>query len=111
MSLLPDTGWSRGDVLARLADYRSGDLAARGGRTFAYVYDAGRPDVDELAHEVYASFLDVNGLDPTVFPSLLRMENEVIAITAAHLGGGADTVGSFTSGGTESIILAVKAAR
>ncbi|MBC7375525.1 MAG: aspartate aminotransferase family protein, partial [Frankiales bacterium] len=67
--------------------------------------------VDELAHEVYASFLDVNGLDPTVFPSLLRMENEVIAITAAHLGGGADTVGSFTSGGTESIILAVKAAR
>jgi glutamate/tyrosine decarboxylase-like PLP-dependent enzyme len=111
MSLLPATGLSRADVLARLADYRSGDLAARGGRTFAYVYDAGRPDVDELAHEVYGSFLDVNGLDPTVFPSLLRMENEVIAITAEHLGGDAQTVGSFTSGGTESIILAVKAAR
>jgi sphinganine-1-phosphate aldolase len=75
---LPATGLSRDEVLARLADYRSGDLAARGGRTFAYVYDAGRPDVDELSHEVYSSFLDVNGLDPTVFPSLLRMENEVI---------------------------------
>ncbi len=111
MTLLPATGLSREDVLARLADYRSGDLAARGGRTFAYVYDAGRPDVDELAHEVYSSFLDVNGLDPTVFPSLLRMENEVIAITAEHLGGDAQTVGSFTSGGTESIVLAVKAAR
>ncbi|MCW2613585.1 MAG: Pyridoxal-dependent decarboxylase [Frankiales bacterium] len=111
MSLLPPTGLSRGDVLATLADYRAGDLAARGGRTFAYVYDAGRPDVDELSHEVYASFLDVNGLDPTVFPSLLRMENEVIAIVAEHLGGGPATVGSFTSGGTESIVLAVKAAR
>ncbi len=111
MSLLPPTGLTRQDVLARLADYRAGDLAARGGRTFAYVYDAGRPDVDALSHEVYADFLDVNGLDPTVFPSLLRMENEVVAIAAEHLGGGPDTVGSFTSGGTESIILAVKAAR
>ena len=110
-SLLPVTGLPRSEVLARLAEMRAGDLAARGGRTFAYVYDAGRPDIDELAHEVYASFLDVNGLDPTVFPSLLRMENDVIAITAAQLGGGPDTVGSFTSGGTESIILAVKAAR
>jgi sphinganine-1-phosphate aldolase len=111
VTLLPASGLSREDVLARLADYRAGDLSARGGRTFAYVYDAGRPDVDELAHEVYGSFLDVNGLDPTVFPSLLRMENEVVGIVAGHLGGGPDTVGSFTSGGTESIILAVKAAR
>ena len=111
MSLLPPTGRTREDVLATLAEYRADDLAARGGRTFAYVYDAGRPELDALAHEVYASFLDVNGLDPTVFPSLLRMENEVVAVTAAHLGGGPATVGSFTSGGTESIILAVKAAR
>ena len=110
MSLLPPTGLDREQVLARLADYRKDDLAARGGRTFAYVYDAGRPDVDALAHDVYSSFLDVNGLDPTVFPSLLRMENEVLAITAEHLGD-PTAVGSFTSGGTESIILAVKAAR
>jgi glutamate/tyrosine decarboxylase-like PLP-dependent enzyme len=110
VSLLPPTGLDREQVLARLADYRKDDLAARGGRTFAYVYDAGRPDVDALAHDVYSSFLDVNGLDPTVFPSLLRMENEVLAITAEHLGD-PTAVGSFTSGGTESIILAVKAAR
>jgi glutamate/tyrosine decarboxylase-like PLP-dependent enzyme len=108
---LPASGRSRDDVLATLRSYRADDLPARGGRTFAYVYDAGRPDVDEVAHEAYASFLDVNGLDPTVFPSLLRLENEVVGMTARHLGGDEKTVGSFTSGGTESILLAVKAAR
>ncbi|MCW2598212.1 MAG: aspartate aminotransferase family protein [Frankiales bacterium] len=108
---LPATGLPREQVLARLAELRAGDLAARGGRTFAYVYDPARQDIDDLGHEVYASFLDVNGLDPTVFPSLLAMENDVCAIAAAHLGGSAGTVGTFTSGGTESIILAVKAAR
>ena len=108
---LPSSGLSPEQVLAQLADYRAGDLPARGGRTFAYVYDAGRPDIDKLAHDVYASMLDVNGLDPTVFPSLLRLENEVVGMTAAHLGGDDATVGSFTSGGTESILLAVKAAR
>lgn len=108
---LPLTGLPRELVLSRLAELRAGDLAARGGRTFAYVYDSARPDIDELGHQVYGSFLDVNGLDPTAFPSLLQMENDVVAIAAEHLGGGPATVGSFTSGGTESILLAVKAAR
>lgn len=107
---LPSTGLPREEVLARLADLRSKDLAARGGRTFAYVYDPARPDIDALGHEVYASYLDVNGLDPTVFPSLLAMENDVVDIARRHLGS-TTAVGTFTSGGTESIILAVKAAR
>ena len=107
---LPDKGRPREDVLAQLKELRANDLAARGGRTFAYVYDPARPDIDELGHEVYASYLDVNGLDPTVFPSLLAMENQVVDIARRHLGS-TTAVGSFTSGGTESIILAVKAAR
>src|SRR6059058_4191842 len=107
---LPSSAQAPADVLAPLQEYRAGDLPARGGRTFAYVYDAGRPDIDALAHEVYASMLDVNGLDPTVFPSLFVMENDVVDIARRHLGS-ATAVGSFTSGGTESIILAVKAAR
>ncbi|MEO6204195.1 MAG: aspartate aminotransferase family protein [Mycobacteriales bacterium] len=108
---LPTTGMQRDAVFAQLQEYRKGDLPARGGRTFAYVYDAGRPEVDEVAHQAYSAFMDVNGLDPTVFPSLLRLENEVVGMTARHLGGDESTVGSFTSGGTESILLAVKAAR
>ena len=57
------------------------------------------------------SFLSENALDPTVFPSVLRFENELVAMAASHLNGDDEVVGNFTSGGTESIMLAVKTAR
>ena len=98
-------------VLAELAELRKGDLPTHGGRLFAYVYDPAVPGLDELAAAAYASSAHVNGLDPTAFPSLLRMENDLVGMAAAVLGGGPQTVGSVTSGGTESLILAVKAAR
>ncbi|HSK22331.1 MAG TPA: aspartate aminotransferase family protein [Egicoccus sp.] len=108
---LPTTGLSRDEVFARLDAMRKGDLDSRGGRTWAYVYDSGRAEVDEVGGQAYLAFLHENGLDPTVFPSVLAMENDVVGIAAAHLGGDEHTVGSFTSGGTESCMLAVKAAR
>src|SRR5262245_10644271 len=107
---IPERGVPREEVLARLERFREHDLPWRDGRTFAYVYDPGR-EAEAVIKEAFASYLSENALDPTVFPSALRLENEVVAMAAAHLGGGADVVGSFTSGGTESILLAVKAAR
>ncbi len=106
---LPAQGLPAAEILERLASYRSHDLACDE-RTWAYVYDAGQ-EVRELARQASAMFLSENGLDPTAFPSLLRFENELVALGAAHLGGDAEVVGNFTSGGTESILLAVKAAR
>ena len=108
---LPETGWSRDQILATLATMRSHDLATEGGAAFAYIYDSGEREAIALATEAYRMFLGANGLDPTAFPSLLRMENEILGFCAAHLGGGAGAAGSFTSGGTESLILAVKTAR
>ncbi len=46
----------------------------------------------------------------TVFPSVARLENDLVARVAAHLGA-PGCQGTFTSGGTESILLAVKTAR
>ncbi|MEU0147792.1 aminotransferase class V-fold PLP-dependent enzyme [Streptomyces sp. NPDC006288] len=98
------------EVLAELRALREADAPTRGGRTFAYVYDAGLEGLDELAAEAYSAFATVNALDPTVFPSVARLENDLVAAVAALLGApGAQ--GTFTSGGTESILLAVKAAR
>lgn len=107
---IPAHGRSGPEVLTALERMREGDLEWRSGRTFAYVYDAG-PDVERVAKDAYAAYLSENALDPTVLPSVLRLENEVVGMAVAHLGGDASAVGNFTSGGTESIILAVKSAR
>ncbi|EMD29902.1 pyridoxal phosphate-dependent decarboxylase family protein [Amycolatopsis azurea] len=99
------------DVLAELRELRAGDLPTHGGRTLAYVYDSGLSEVDELGAVAHALASSANGLDPTAFPSLLRMENDLVGTAARLLGGTAETVGSVTSGGTESCMLAVLAAR
>jgi glutamate/tyrosine decarboxylase-like PLP-dependent enzyme len=107
---IPETGLSKEQVAAALETARQNDLAWRKGRAFAYVYDGGK-DIEEVGKAAYMAYLTENGLDPTVFPSLLRFENDLVSMARAHLGGDDDVVGTFTSGGTESLILAVKAAR
>ncbi|GAB3157724.1 aminotransferase class V-fold PLP-dependent enzyme [Micromonospora sonneratiae] len=113
---LPARGVPAEQVLAEVRGLRTADRPTHGGRLFAYVYDPAVPGLDELAGSAYALSAHVNGLDPTAFPSLLAMENALVGAAARVLGGGPDTaapdvVGSVTSGGTESLILAVKAAR
>jgi glutamate/tyrosine decarboxylase-like PLP-dependent enzyme len=56
-------------------------------------------------------YLAANALNVEAFPSLRRMQSEVVAMVAALLHGGAEAAGFMTSGGTESILLAVKGAR
>ncbi|WP_432844743.1 pyridoxal phosphate-dependent decarboxylase family protein [Amycolatopsis sp. CA-161197] len=99
------------DVLAELRELRAGDLPTHGGHTLAYVYDSGLSEVDEIAAAAHALASSANGLDPTAFPSLLRLENDLVGRAAGLLGGTAETVGTVTSGGTESCLLAVLAAR
>ncbi|MDO5504042.1 MAG: aminotransferase class V-fold PLP-dependent enzyme [Actinomycetia bacterium] len=98
------------DIRRRLAALQEADLPTHGGRTLAYVYDSGLAEVGALGRDALAQFSSSNGLDPTAFPSLLTMENDLIAM-AARLLDGEQAVGSVTSGGTESILLAVLAAR
>lgn len=107
---LPPTGLSREAVREALAAYRQHDVRWRDGRIFAGVYDPG-PDVASVITEAYTDFLTENALYPNYFPSLLQLENDVVHIVADLLRGDADVVGNCTSGGTESILLAVKTAR
>ncbi|MEO3795211.1 aspartate aminotransferase family protein [Nonomuraea sp. B10E15] len=105
---LPLTGRTAEDLLSEIARLKGNDLPVRGGQVTAYVYDTGRPEIGEAAARAYAEMLEVNCLDPTAFPSVVEMERQVVGAVADLLGGGH---GIFTSGGTESIMLAVKAAR
>jgi sphinganine-1-phosphate aldolase len=99
------------EIRARLQELQAGDLPTKGGRTLAYVYDSGLAEVDELARVAVAAYADSNALDPTAFPSLMTMENELVGFAADLLRAPASVVGTVTSGGTESCLLAVQAAR
>ena len=107
---IPEHGQSKDRVLAALESFRAHDMPWRDGRTWAYIYDPG-PEAEEVIKRAFTMYLSENMLDPTVFPSTLRLETEVVAMATAHLQGDGEVVGNFTSGGTESIILAVKTAR
>lgn len=98
------------EVLGRLQGYRSQDAPTHGGRVLSYVYDHGRPDLDEVAAQAMRLLQPVNGLDPTTFPSVALMESDLVSFGREMLHG-RDATGSVTSGGTESCLLAVKAAR
>jgi sphinganine-1-phosphate aldolase len=99
------------DALERLKALQAADLPVHGGRTLAYVYDSGRPEVDRIGREAVAAYAGSNGLDPTAFPSLLQMENDLVGFALDLLDGPGTAVGTVTSGGTESVLLAVQAAR
>lgn len=98
------------DVLKRLRALQQGDLPTHGGSTLAYVYDSGLAEADEIGRQALALYGATNGLDPTVFPSLRTLENDLVG-WAARLMQGPEAVGTVTSGGTESILLAVQTAR
>ena len=99
------------DALNRLRTMQSADLPVHGGRTLAYVYDSGLAEVDRIGCAAVAQYAGSNGLDPTAFPSLLTMENDLVGFACNLLDAPPDGVGTVTSGGTESVLLAVQTAR
>ncbi len=99
------------DILADLEELRAADAPTHGGRVLSYVYDSGLAELDELAAAAIRMVQPVNGLDPTTFTSVAAMEREVLGFARGMLHGGEDVVGTVTSGGTESCLLAVKTAR
>jgi sphinganine-1-phosphate aldolase len=99
------------DVLARLREMQRSDVPVQGGRTLAYVYDSGLTEVDRIGRAAVAAYAGSNGLDPTAFPSLLTMENDLVGFACRLLEAPPSAVGTVTSGGTESVLLAVQGAR
>jgi sphinganine-1-phosphate aldolase len=106
----PSTGKSKDEVLALMRAARDHDVQWQKGRAFSLVYHAGK-DVDDLLKEASLLFFSENGLNPTAFPSLRKFETEIVSIASSLLGGDEHTVGTVTSGGTESLLMAVKTAR
>lgn len=107
---LPQRGRSREELLQEMRALRSADVNWQDGRVFSLVFPAGEEAL-RLLKDAYTLYFSENALNPTAFPSLRRMETDVIGMSAALLGSRGQVVGNMTSGGTESILMAVKTAR
>jgi sphinganine-1-phosphate aldolase len=116
---LPSNGVPRDEVLRQVDDLAARERPRwRDGLASGAVYHG---DDDHIAflNRVYATTSQVNPLHADLWPSATKYEAEIVAMTAAMLGG--DTaptddpsrqiVGTVTSGGTESILLAMRAYR
>ena len=125
-------------LLSELEQYKKAEVDPHSGKIFAYVYTTESPsfrvvekalqafeDMDTTALppsadqkskaaivEMFSkAFLHENALNPLVFPSLRKFETETVSMVADMLHGDGECVGSVTSGGTESILTAVKTYR
>jgi len=110
MAGLGKAGRSADEVIAELHTKRDHDVRWEDGRAFGMVYDGGA-EVREVAERAASLFLHENALNTTAFPSLRAIQSEVVGWTAELLHGPDTASGFLTSGGTESILVAVKAAR
>jgi sphinganine-1-phosphate aldolase len=110
MASLPEHGTPRDELFARMREAKTADADWRGGKTWSLIYPAGE-DVDEVLRFANEMYMFENALNPYRFPSLARMEKDVVAMTANLLNAPAEAKGSMTSGGTESILHAVRVAR
>ncbi len=107
---LPEHGRAWGDIEQEMRGFASDDVDWRHGRHAFHVWYGG-DDLFEIQKKSYAMFMQENGGGAgKTFMSLKLMEDGVIAFTAELLNG-PDAVGHITSGGSESIFVAMKAAR
>lgn len=107
---LPEHGRSKEEILDELDALKANDVDWKSGRCFSYVYNAGE-EVREVARAATEMYLSENALNTGAFPSLGRLQADVVHIVSDLVHGGSSAAGFMTSGGTESILCVVKAAR
>ncbi len=114
MAGLGKSGRDVDDVIAELTDKRANDVRWADGKTFGMVYNGG-PGVHAVADQAARLYLHENALNTQAFPSLGAIQREVVNWTADLLHGSdleeGPAAGFLTSGGTESILCSVLAAR
>jgi sphinganine-1-phosphate aldolase len=98
------------EIEKTLNSYRKDDVDWKRGRVPLYAFYAD-DDLSEIAKKSYMMFFTENSLGHRAFPSVAKIESEVISMVAQILNGESGVAGNMTSGGTESIFMAVKAAR
>ena len=111
---MPADGLSRGSVQSLLREARDEDIDRKmpdwNRRAFLFTFHAD-DEVWQLAEEAYLGFLKTEAIAGFAYPSVKRFQEDLIAYATDLLHGDDETAGTVTTGGTESIILAVRSAR
>ena len=120
MTRLPAAGIARSEILRQMEALRAREEPSwKDGYASGAVYH-GDPEHIEFLSQVYALHSQSNPLHPDLWPSAVKFEAEIVSMTAHMLGAQAvgpdagpdqQICGTVTSGGTESILLAMKAYR
>ncbi|MGE5463116.1 MAG: aminotransferase class V-fold PLP-dependent enzyme [Syntrophothermus sp.] len=109
---IPEVGRSRSEILNEMETMRAQEEAQwREGFVSGAVYHGDEEHI-EFLNQIYSINSQSNPLHADVWPSTTKFEAEIVAMTASMLGkGDQDICGTLSSGGTESILLAMKTYR
>lgn len=111
---LPDEGLDREEILAMMENFKQLEASRwEDGYVSGAVYHGNEVHIDFM-NRVYAINSQSNPLHPEIWPSTSKFDAEVVAMTANMLSAdqaAEEIVGTVSSGGTESILLAMKAYR
>lgn len=106
----PDQGRPFEEILAELDSFGKDDPNYKEAKTWSLVYYLNE-EYTQFLEKAYAKYFSANGLNPTAFKSLKRLEKEVLRFTARLFHVDDEACGVMTSCGTESCMLAVKTYR
>ena len=106
MKTIPEHGMNHDTILDQMREYGGQDVNYLDSRTWSLVYHLDDKHT-EFLKQAYGLYFSENALNPMAFKSLKRFETDIINMTAGMLHGDKKTVGTLTSGGTESCLLPV----
>ena len=106
----PAKGRPFDEILEELNSFGINDPDYKNAKTWSLVYYLNE-DYTKFLQEAYGKYFSANGLNPTAFKSLKRLEKEILKFTAELFHVDDNACGVITSCGTESCMLAVKTYR
>ena len=108
---LPTIGYNGESIVSIFESLKTkGKIDYRNGRVSGATYSNNK-DLDKMLSKVFPYFNKSNPLHTNMYPAIRKMEQECVSIMIKLFNGTSDTCGTFTSGGTESILLACKTYR
>lgn len=108
---LPEKGIPEKDILSLIATRKELDTKHwTDGKITGAVYNGDQSHY-EFISQVFGKWAFTNPLHPGIHPALRQMDSEVVRMVLNMYNGGADSCGAFTTGGTESILMSMKAYR